>query len=694
MFPLGSLFAAFAFLVIASLIAFVSKRVGLPYTALLAFVGALLAPVTIFVPALDFMRDLALTPELLFYVFLPTLIFESAYNINIRRFLDDIWSISLLSVISLLISSFLIAGGMFFLLGWIGFPIPFMVALIFGSLISATDPVAVLALFKEYGAPRRLSLIFEGESLFNDGTAVAFFLIVLGIALNGYHGFTTLGEGLLGFLVMVGGGIVIGLLFGGAFAHAVGWAKSNESVSITLTLVLAHLTFILTDVLSQTLAFGGHSIHLSAIIATTVASMVMGNYGRYKISPRAEEFIEKFWGQLAFIANSLVFVLIGFLFVQVPATTPSFIVPILLSIVIVAASRALSIYPVISGLNLFASVEKQIPLSWQHLLSWGSLRGALAVTMVLLIPDTLTFPGWSYAFTAKEFILAVTVGCVFTTLFLKAPTIGPLMRRMKIDALTPLEALEYEEARALVESAVLTRLDDFSAKGYIDANIYEKLRKEHEVRYNDACRGCADETGELALRALRIHAIGIERHYLKDLYVYGEVSENVVRRIMSKLELQLERVEHGILSGPDFHVSAEHDIFERLFGGIREILRPQTLAAKAAEDYGYYRAQSIIARKVVKELTQTNPDGKSPIFSARALERIIEIYQIFRDGSEKKLQSIAAAHPEIASETNTLLARRGLFKVEEAVLGDLFRKELITPKIYISLRDQFEEEVK
>ena len=163
---------------------------------------------------------------------------------------------------SLLISTIIIAGALFYILPFVGFPFRFFVALIFGALISATDPVAVLALFKDYGAPRRLRLLFEGESLFNDGTSFALFLIALEFAVKGGFSASNILEGLLSFGIMIIGGGLLGLIAGGIFAKAIGFARSSESVSITLTLVTAHVTFLLSELLSTNL-HGDHSTSIS-----------------------------------------------------------------------------------------------------------------------------------------------------------------------------------------------------------------------------------------------------------------------------------------------------------------------------------------------------------------------------------------------------------------------------------------------
>lgn len=170
--------SAITLLTLSTLVFVVARRYKLPYTVALVGCGMLVALATRFQP-LAFLDDFRLTPEMLLYVFLPILLFEAAYNIQYKDFFRNVRSISALAVISLIVSAGIIGWGLQWLLGLVGVSVPFVVTFLFGTLISATDPVAVLALFKELGAPKRLTLIFEGESLFNDGTALALFLVAL-----------------------------------------------------------------------------------------------------------------------------------------------------------------------------------------------------------------------------------------------------------------------------------------------------------------------------------------------------------------------------------------------------------------------------------------------------------------------------------------------------------------------------------
>lgn len=683
--------AIFTMLGISSLAVFWAKKVKLPHTVFLVIMGLILGLLAQ-IPTFHFFTEFTLTPQLLFYLLLPTLIFESAYNINVRRMVEESVIVMVLAVLGLLVSTLVIGAAMYYLLAFLGFTVPFIVTLLFGALISATDPVAVLALFKEYGAPRRLSLIFEGESLFNDATAVALFIVLLEVARFGFHGYETVIEGLVSFTSMMIGGVIFGVIIGGIFAKLVGICRENEIASITLTIVLAHVTFILAEILSHHLVFGGFHFYLSPIIATTVAALLMGNYGRSKIHPRAEEFVENLWGQLAFMSNSLIFILIGILFVDVPKLSPIMLAIVGLTIIIVAVARAISIYPLVAVFNFFTNDKNKIPKAWQHLLSWGSLRGALAVTMVLLIPEDLAFAGWNIPISPKEFLLSITVGCIFATLFLKATTIQAFMRRLKLDELTEIEKVEAQEARALIHHEVQERIKRYEQRGYVDASIANNLSDLHRTKYEAACSALATtNTKDLSLRVLRMFAIGIEKRHLKELYHHNEVNEIVYRRLYGKLQLQLEAVEVGNLA-PNMSIHTDgKDIFEITANKLRKLFRPDTEQEKIENLYMYYRAQTIVSRKVLKELAAIDKSSAEHIFSAEALAHVLSLYTNFKEQSQKKMADLAETHTEYSNTLSYTLATCAVRKIEESVLTELYERQLITPKLFITLKEETEK---
>jgi CPA1 family monovalent cation:H+ antiporter len=695
MLTVESALALFFMLAVSSISLFVAQRIKVPHTVFLVAVGVVLAGLAS-LPYLGFLDDLTLTPELLFYIFLPILIFESAYNINIKHLTQDAVIISTLSIVSLLVSALLIAFGLDFVLTAVGFEIPFLLSLTFGAIISATDPVAVLALFKEYGAPRRLSLIFEGESIFNDGTGVALFLVVLAIAETGVYDASDILHGALSFAIMVFGGILFGLIFGGAFAKIIGYTRSNEFASITLTMVLAHTTFICAEIFSHHVTIGGQHIILSSIIATATASLLMGNYGRYKIPVHGAEFVEKYWSQFAFLANSLIFIMIGMLAVTLPPTTYTLIIPISLTILIVAISRALSIYPIVGIFNYFSTIEKRIPRAWQHVLSWGSLRGALAVTMVLMIPDTLSFPNWNYLFTPKEFVLAVTVSCVFMTLFVKATTIGALMGKLNLNSFTKIEQINYREMLIYIYDATLRKLDELYTKGYISKHAFDTLAREQHAHIRtvfDELKTYSTDPHMLE-KVIRLYAIGIERRSIRKLYATEEVNERVIRRVIAKLEYQIDAIERDVYDVRTHEHGTSLDVFEVLAGYLRR-LSPRRIpeSQQLADEYLYYRALSIISRKVLKELRRLNECFEEAFEAPHsAVDSIITVYEKFKDGSEKKMQEIRADNIALFDELDAALIRCGLYSVETNILDRLKERAMVTPKVSIALEEHLSKE--
>lgn len=683
--------AIFTMLGISSLAIFWAKRFKLPHTVFLVIIGMILGLLATF-PTFHFLAEFQLTPELLFYILLPTLIFESAYNINVRRLVEDTPIVLVLSILGLLISTLFIAVPLFYILPLFGLYVPFIIILIFGALISATDPVAVLALFKEFGAPSRLSLVFEGESLFNDATAVALFLVLFQIASFGFHGSETILEGGVSFMSMMIGGVLFGIIMGGLFAKVVGLTRENETASITLTIVLAHTTFILAEVLSEHLAIGGFELPLSPIIATTVASLLMGNYGRPKIHPRAEEFVEKLWGQFAFLANSLIFILIGILFVEGPALNSQMFFVVLVTILIVAAARAISIYPLVGTFNLFVESKTKISTSWQHLLSWGSLRGALAVTMVLLIPEDFTIAGWTLDMSVRDFLLSLTIGCISATLFIKAPTMQWFMKKLKLDQLTNIEQIEYQEARALMHREITDKISLYENRGYIEPAIAHKLKQKHEIAFTESCaevNNLSEQTRDnLALRVIRMYAIGIEKRHLKDLYHHDEVNETVYRKLTGKLQLQFESIKSGELE-PNMSIYTDSkDVFESMAKIIRSMFRSETATERIQNSYMYYRAQTIIARKVLKTFNLLEKDAGDSIFTTSAVSHSIALYNNFKVQSEKKMNELALENREVISPLSEKLANQAVQKIAEHILEEVSERELITPKLSVILQDE------
>jgi CPA1 family monovalent cation:H+ antiporter len=659
-----SVLSLFVLLILASVLFFVARKIKLPYTVLLVLVGLLIVPLAqlpVLKDYLGFLDDAQLTPELLFYIFLPILIFESGFNMNIRKMIDSSWTIGLLSIVGLFISAFGIAIALFLILPLVGVEIPFVVALLFGSVISATDPVAVLALFKDFGAPKRLTMIFEGESLFNDGTAVALFMVVLAVATSGFHGGSTILEGATLFGGMLVFGVLFGLLMAALFSVGLRVVKSNEFVSVTMLIVSAHVTFILAELINEQ-----GFIHVSAIISATVSSLFLGNYSRHILSAETDRYLNKFVEHTAFIANSLVFILAGMLFASTDVDIAHLWLPVVATVVVVIAVRALSVYLVTTPINIFNKKER-MPGGWQALLSWGSLRGALAIIIVLLIPDDLAVQGWQYEYSPKEFILALTTGCILATLFIKAPLMGKVMSWLKIDQPDPLKTAYESDLGLYYLLTEQNRLKMHRTRGFVSDEHYGDVRVHLQNRIDQVIKE-RDELVRLHGKGLleqsiRMMAIQIERTVLKQLFINREITEEVYRRLIRKLNHQEEKIELAEHKSINPSVARDKkDIFDTL---VAYVQRPmERFAARNVsipeQQLQYYRAQMIMARKTVKLLDVMQSEHEQPVFDEESYQTVRDIYEEFRVQNAKMMDAISSEHKKDLGGYLAGLAQRSI----------------------------------
>ncbi|MEZ5095933.1 MAG: sodium:proton antiporter [Nocardioides sp.] len=647
---ISSVLALFSLLALSAVVFYAARRFRLPYTVLLVAVGLVLVPM-VHLPVLGatfgFLDDLQLTPELLFYIFLPVLIFESGYSMSIRTMLDSAWTILLLAVVGLLVSAFGAAALMALVLALVGISVPFTVLLLFGAIISATDPVAVLALFKDYGAPRRLSIIFEGESLFNDGTAVALFLVVLGVINHGFDGMPTVLAGAASFVVMVLAGVLLGLTGASIFAVALRRTRTNEFVSATLLIISAHLVFITGELANeQGWSLGGIQLRVSSIIACTVSSLFLGNYARHALTPRTDAYVDKAVSHLAFIVNSLVFLLAGLLFASTEVLFADLWLAMLLSVLVVALMRAVSVFAVTVPVNRLG-IDAGVRRSWQLLLSWGSLRGALAIIVVALVPEDLRVPGWRLESTPRDFLIALTISCILVTLFLKAPLIGPIMRRLRIDQPEPIDLARKTDLTTYYLLAERAGFADSETRSVLRDERVRKVQGELEEAFAAVAverdRLLAAHGPELFERALRLTALGIEEHALKQLYVNGEVGELTYRRLHGKLHLQTELIEGADLGGLDPHRSRDRkDVFDMLVRGVLSVVTRVSRERSRAELLESARAQMIMARRVLRVLRGMQEEFGQPVFLEAPYQAVMEVYADFDRVCTADLDRVAA----------------------------------------------------
>jgi monovalent cation:H+ antiporter, CPA1 family len=378
-------------LVIAVLVAIMARRWKIPYT-----VGLMLAGLTLAV--FPFMPDLVLTRELIFTIFLPPLIYEAAIYIKWDELRRDLPVILIYATLGVLLSAALTAVGMRFVAQW-----EWQSAILFGVLIAATDPVSVIATFKETGVHGRLRLLIEAESLFNDGSAAVLFVIALGFATG--QGISIAGT-LQSLVFTVFGGILCGALVAGAALLLAG-RTDDHLVEITLTTITAYGSFLLAE-----------HFHLSGVLASLTAGLLTGNIGSLgSFTDKGRDAVESFWEYGAFVVNSLIFMLIGIR--EAHQDFNQFLLPIGIAILFVLLGRAAAVYPLSL---LFERSHLKVSREHQHVLFWGGLRGALALALALGLPPEVQH---------REMIVTVAFGVVGFSVFIQGLTVVPLLRKIK-----------------------------------------------------------------------------------------------------------------------------------------------------------------------------------------------------------------------------------------------------------------------
>lgn len=532
------------------LVAVVTKYIRVPYTVALVVVGLILG-------VSGAALDVPLTEDVILEVFLPALLFEAAYNLPWARLKAEIRYINALAIPGVLAST-AVVGGIVHLAGLRWAP-----ALLFGALISATDPVSVIATFRQLGTDRRLSIIVEGESLFNDGTALVVFRLVLGVSIAG--SVSAVGTA-VAFAASIVGGIAFGLAVG-YLAALLLRQIDDYLVEIATTLLLAYGTFILAERLN--LHAAGVAIGASPVIAVVVFGLVMGNYAsRASMSAATRISMHSTWEFLAYLANSFIFLLIG---LQIHSHTFSFgDLPLVgWAIVGVLVSRALVVYGVTLLMNARLSPPRRVPLAFQHIINWGGLRGAVAIAAALSIPAAIPERGT---------LLLLTFAIVLFTLLVQGLTIRPLvgwvgLGRRQAAHLVAFERLQGQLVAVQAARRALTTMRD---SGEITPDIYTPLTEAYQQRADTlaaALEGLQVSAEDLRAERMIVaqrKALQAEKDALLSLRARGIITGSVFQVLVGDADLRLLRLEShteaddttGVIAVPLYDERATNDSYE------------------------------------------------------------------------------------------------------------------------------------
>ena len=498
-------------LLVATGVALLSRRLRIPYVTGLVLAG---------LPINELLsRRIGLDPSLVLNLFLPILIFEAGINTDVSRLRSTFKPIALLAGPGSVLSSAIIAVLLKFVLGLTWIP-----ALFVAVILANTDTVSMIAVFKEIPVPSRLSTIVEGETLFNDAAALVSFNLISQVYSTGS---ITILEGIQQLLFIALGGGIVGLVLG--YLSIPIFSRLDDPLSsLLLTVAVALGTFQV-----------GQFIGVSGAVAVVAAGLIFGNIGLSANTSASNRItLLSFWEYAGFSVNTFIFLLIG---VQInPIVLWNTLPAILLTVLAYQVGRILSIYPLMAVVRW---IDRPIPLSWQHLLFLGNIKGSLSMALALSLPNTL--PG-------RDYLITLVFGSVLVSLVGQGLSLPWLVKRLKLSKFSEnQQQVEQLQAQLITAKAAQDELDTLLKSGILPKAVYEEMRSTYQVKiagaekalrefYNRRAGAFDGNTGALSkLDAIRRRLLLAEKGALNEAIRKRILSEEIVRERIQSLDEQL-----------------------------------------------------------------------------------------------------------------------------------------------------------
>ena len=664
-------------LVIVAISQLLAARLKLPQSVLLAAIGigigalpaitaqmGLPGPIDV---AADLFAKLPFNSSIFIYVFLPLLVFEAGVATDVKRTIEDAAPILILAVVATLITAAAIGLAL-----WPFAQVPLVVCLLLGSIVATTDPAAVIAVFREVGAPRRLSWLVEGEALLNDAAALALFILLLGFIEAGQQPSAIAGLG--EFILLFAGGGAFGYLAGRFLLWSIHQVSGDRLAEATLTMAFAYFSFVAAE----------HLLHVSGVVAVLTAGLTLSALGPARISPENWTFLSEFWEQIAFWARSLIFVLASILVPRLLADVGWHDV-LLLGVLIAAAfaARAFALFGLLPPLESLGLTQR-IDLNYKLAIIWGGLRGALTLVLALAVTEHSALPP-----SIQRFVAVLATGFVLFTLFVNGVTLRLVIRLLRLDRLSTrdealrdyVQALSFAEARDAAREIAHTHGLSQTAVDRVIAPYQAKL--DGAQANKDAAVRNLTEADQLAIALASL--ANQERVSIIDMVRDGVVSPGAAHTILGNAEKLAEAARTEGLPGYERASDATLDhplgfrtalfLYSRL--GI-----VQPLAERLSERLEILLVMRIaLARLAVfNSLQITNLFGKQ--IAATTHETVFRR----RQAIEKALNALRQQYPDYLTELEVRFLTQSTLHHEINRYQSLFDEGLISRELYDDLK--------
>jgi Na+:H+ antiporter len=666
-----------ALLVIVAISQPLATQLKLPQSVLLAAIGigigalpAITAhlglPSSIDVVA-DLFAKLPVSSSLFIYVFLPLLVFEAGVASDVKRTIEDAAPILILAVAATLITAATIGLAL-----WPFAQMPLVVCLLLGSIVATTDPAAVIAVFRDVGAPRRLSRLVEGEALLNDAAAIALFILLLEFIEAGREPSAIAGLG--EFIVLFVGGGAFGYLAGRSLLWSIRQVSSDRLAEATLTIAFAYLSFVA----------GERLFHVSGVVAVLTAGLTFSALGPARVTPENWSFLSELWEQIAFWARSLIFVLASILVPRLLANTGLHDV-LLLGVLVAAAfaARAFALFGLLPPLESLG-LNQRIDINYKLAIIWGGLRGALTLVLALAVTEHSDLPA-----NIQRFVAVLATGFVLFTLFVNGVTLRLAIRLLRLDRLSARDEALRDYIQVLSLADVRDAAREIGQKHGLSQTAVDRVIAPYQaklvgaqVNQSEAVRNLTEaDKLTIALTSLANQ----ERVSIVDMLRDGAVSSGAAQTILGNAEKLVEAARTEGLAAYERASDAtlDHPLGFRIALFLHSrlgMLWP--LAERLSE-----RLEILLVMRIVLERVAVVDSLQiTELFGKKIAATTHEIVSRRRQAVENALNALRQQYPDYLTELEVHFLTQSTLHHEVNRYQSLFDEGLISRELYDDLK--------
>jgi len=667
-------------LTVISIVQRLAQRVSLPASILFALVGIAIGTIATLVIYGNFggasgdvaraFLDLPVTSGTFMYVFLPALLFQSSLTIDARRLFEDAAPIFMLAVVAVVVAAFVIGLALYPVAG-----VPLVVCLLLGSMVATTDAVAVIAIFRDVGAPARLTRLVEGESLLNDAAAIVLFTVLLDLLMGG--GGTSPAGAVIRFIQAFVGGIVVGYVGARIIVGMISWLQDLRLAQVTLTLALPYLVFII----------GERALGVSGVVAAVTAGLVMSATGPPRIAPRDWQFLNDVWEQLGYWASSLIFVLAALL-------VPHLIGDIgwhdvgLIALAIFAAfvARALVLFvflPVVSAVHL----TQRVGLRYNIVILWGGLRGAVTLALALAVTENNAI-----SHEVQRFVGVQATGVTLFTLLVCGLTLRPLIRLLNLDHLSAFDRALRSHVLTLSRARVASSVRDVGGRYGFSAPLVEGVARAFETTMPDAAHGGGPPAAFAAMASeedqIRLALVALtqrEREIVLEHFDARRVSGRTVEELLQDISRLADRTRSRGAAGYD-DVGREMVGFSLSFRAAHFLHRRFSIDGPLVDRLADRFERLLTSRITLDDLAPFIESGLVPLVGARVVPHLRAHLDARRALTATALEALVAQYPSYAALLEDRFLRRVALGREGVEYATLFAGRFIGPELYGTLQ--------